>query len=698
MKYRVRSLHWAVAYLLALTLSAGASEKLEEPRTHPGTAFLVSIEEVNSKGETAASGCDKAFICAADITSSLVLTPNLGSLLSDTSILTPDGPNATLAARRDLLMRALSALNESLDLSRTLVSRTLTARTQGATREEIAVLAELSKAFEAPRRIMYRALADYIRTQPARFGIGPLSPDKEASLVLSAAGVTLSTLGTWMSEEIKAVDREGALRAQLLASRTAEFRVRLGAFRVRAGKSVPVHVPGYDSYEATGLRTYEKITFQLTQAQQQDLSDGFAFHKTAAELIGAAKSGLSQITSNTDQLRLDLRGGVAAAEEDLKTIQPQVEGALKSTLLELGTAVAKLPDAASLSAQMTAIQKNAEGLSNHVTELREAAGKLQTLLRAPTQTDPVAFLLEMLGDVSDVVKGARAAAADVQPTIDDASAILTEIERLVPALSQSTGSSELKAAVKGSLDRLKGLVSETLQPEIVKIQAAMGPTGKVLSAAEQLAKLLGSVVPAAKDAGPVAKSTLSPASVFDVGGDQVRPVTLPILSTDAEPGDSIEVVLEVTHAKPTKTQEGATPNSPADGPIQEERRLIVIEAFGWSTASPVSTGVVFVKSQTEGLSNFEPAPVAVWGPRYRSRPTSTGATWFVGRVLQPRIGIHATTLNFSNDVPVELGTGVAVQFFSDLVQLGYGWNLSVKQDRQYWYLGVGLLQLVQRLK
>lgn len=56
-------------------------------------------------------------------------------------------------------------------------------------------------------------------------------------------------------------------------------------------------------------------------------------------------------------------------------------------------------------------------------------------------------------------------------------------------------------------------------------------------------------------------------------------------------------------------------------------------------------------------------------------------------------GINIAFLDFDDKQSIELGVGPTLTIYRDFFEIGYGINLSVRKDRQYWYLGLNAIQL-----
>ena len=64
--------------------------------------------------------------------------------------------------------------------------------------------------------------------------------------------------------------------------------------------------------------------------------------------------------------------------------------------------------------------------------------------------------------------------------------------------------------------------------------------------------------------------------------------------------------------------------------------------------------------------------------------------------LHPGLGVHATSLHQGSST-VEVGSGVALSLWDDLVTGGYGWNRGVTANKPYFFVGIGILDLLHKM-
>jgi hypothetical protein len=142
-------------------------------------------------------------------------------------------------------------------------------------------------------------------------------------------------------------------------------------------------------------------------------------------------------------------------------------------------------------------------------------------------------------------------------------------------------------------------------------------------------------------------------------------------------------------------------------------RYLTPRPFGFRVNT--SDSLLFVRrrgvtseEESEGIEdfNFGPTPGVTYGGIYLPRKNG-----FL-RFLRPGVGINLSFMDWddstfdpatgqfatgtdSNDI--EIGLGVQVSLFSNILQLSYGWNLQAEQDRQYFGVGVSFVNLANRL-
>jgi hypothetical protein len=666
-----------------LGLSAGeVAAAASDSASSVAPSRLLSIQEIDAKGKAVSYSCpDGVSSCSVDVASTLVITPHLGSVSQGPNAPSPAPPSLGIVTReqREALKEALDSLKMSSDLSLKLRQEHTKLRLQGFANlsvEDETRIAILSRGFEKERSKAYIALLRYARADPSAFSLTAedLANENDALRKIGAQ-VPRGELGIWLAARLQVHENEAVLNASRILSQAPVLTLRLGAFRVRRGKTSAVHLPGYDSFASGVPRTFDRISTSLTEAQRERLSEEIGFTSDVISSAQSVVAGGKEVSKDLAKTRSEIEAGLATALSELKTLLPALKKDVVAALQKLKDDVAANPTFAQQAAAIASAQKNAESIESGLSSLRDAVEKLQRLSSGPGSAvdRPDQFLLQLLAATDQVTK-------EVVSAFQSAKAIPATVLSLRTSVDTLAAAPQFQQAFAARLAELRQTLTQDLSPSVAKILTSLGPVGALFEKGGQLVGLVKNEAELLANSKALESIDLSSPSILSVPENEAVPTELAILRTDAEDGDILEIVGELRTDKERE-------------PIREERRSVTVRTFGWS--SNVSGGLVFAKSIQVDTSNFKPEPAASWRIGYRARPadSSFGAT--VGRFLAPGFGIHVVSLDFSSDVAVELGAGLNVHLFSDLVQAGYGWNLSVKEKRSYWYLGIGLFELLK---
>ena len=64
-------------------------------------------------------------------------------------------------------------------------------------------------------------------------------------------------------------------------------------------------------------------------------------------------------------------------------------------------------------------------------------------------------------------------------------------------------------------------------------------------------------------------------------------------------------------------------------------------------------------------------------------------------LIDPGVGFHAAALNFDPNVTAEFGMGVNASLLGGLIRAGAGYDVSISRDREYWFIGFGLVTTLE---
>jgi hypothetical protein len=668
-------------FLAFEAIAAGAASAGPSTPAAPVPRIL-SVRELRSSGEPASGHCpDAAPSCSVDIASTLVITADLERLRMRASSGAPSP--ATLSDRtreaRVALVDALASLERSDALSLTLRSKFEPLRFavgEAPSAQDALRIRKLNAAFEKERGRAYEALLRYARAEPAQFGLDAASlANPDDALALINLRVRRDKLGEWIASRATELQDEAKENATVIRAASPTLLLRLGAFRIHRGVGVAVHLPGYDSIEARTRRDFSRITTILTDEQKARLDEERKFTEAVIQSATRVVSDGRKAAADVEQTRRELANGLTAARAELRVLLPRLREEVVGALKKLEGEIAANTVLAPQTEAVTAARAKAESL---VAALDRVKATIEALQRASNDgaesgESPDLVLARFLGAVSNLQESASPAFRELLGLPEAA----RSLERAIDALAAQPAFGE---ALVARFSDLSGTVAQEVAPAVERVIAKSGNVGTLISDGGELVALLRNGLTQVANAKGLERMDLSSSSILSVPEDRIAPTDLDILRTDAEDGDSLEIVAEVRTA-------------PDADPFHEERRSVTIRTFGWS--SNVSGGLIFVKSIDVDTSNFKPEPVATWRIGYLPRPEDNSFGAALGRALRPGIGFHVATLDFSSDASVEMGAGVNVHLLADLVQVGYGWNLTVKEKRPYWYLGIGLFELLR---
>lgn len=679
-RFEALALLLSSAFGLAAPALAGAGDTAP-----PHAIRILSIREIDSRGRSVPRSCLTAVpSCSADIASTLVVTPDLEPVsqrLLETTQAPPPLPDATREAR-EALKEALASLERSSALSlelRAELERRRSSTPEGVDGDSVQRIRQLNAGFEKERRNAYAALLRYAHAEPEQFGLDARTLENDDdTLVRINERVTRDELGAWIAARAAELQREARASASEIRAAAPALLLRLAAFRVRRGAAVAVHLPGYDSVEARAPRDFDRITTSLTAAQRARLEEEARFTRDVIRSATVIVTEGRTAAADLEQTRRELAAGLSAARAELRTLLPALKADVVDALQGLASDVAANPALAPRAEAVGAAHEKARKLLADLERVKDALGVLEETLRGDPGSEgrPDLLLARLLGAVEELKASAKSALSALET-------LPATVRGLVTAVSDLGADPAFQEAFASRLAGLKQVLARDLEPSVGKVIAESGTVGALLRDGAGLLSLLRNQMTLVSNSRPLERIDLSSPAVFSIPQERVVPTQLEVLRTDAEDGDRLEIVAEVR-------------SDPSGEPIHEERLSVAVHAFGWS--SDVSGGLIFVKSIDVDTSNFKPEPVATWRIGYRPRPEDGSFGAALGRALRPGLGIHVATLGFSNDTSVEMGAGVNVHLFSDLVQLGYGWNLTIKENRTYWYLGIGLFELLKVVK
>ena len=635
----------------------------------PCWGAALSVREIPEPGRSFSVCADTATSCVADFHSTLEITPQLADVASGGAA--PADPAAK--DKRAGLIKALAAFTESMRLSAELNTKCRPAS------DTSAVCVGLQRDFIGQRIGMRDSLVQYVRhdTSSADF-----QRDADDTTIIRKLGPVYqdpAKIGEWIAGRIAVQDAESAKASNDLRARLKETRVRLGAFHSRGSKQPsPLHLEGYDEFEAKNIKTSDRISYTLTDEQTKRLEEEARFNQELATEIGTLRDRSSMVLKQLKARLTSIEASAIKARETLDAGLRTFDSGAQDDVAGL-FAVLRASSSATAQARLSVAENELASARKRLSAYRDVA-------------DAARVTLEGLGRASGgrpdlALKGALDALETLRSDLDaktaaDLVASLTSLEKVKAALTAIPGdAAALNKTAAERLAAIEGRRVGQLLKTVADVEAILrDEVAAQYAFIDDFKNRVGKYI---DGAAPILATDLSDPAIHTVAGDQAGATRLDLSTAGVDSGDEVELLLEVE----VPGKDGK------EGSSQKSRRRVRIERFGLSTS--VTGGLAFVKSELTSQANFEPAPTMTWLCSWTGRPERRGLLAFLGRT-RPGIGIHTVGLDFDPNNSVEVGMGVSFHFFRDILQFGYGMNLNIPRKRQYGFVGLRLFGMLKK--
>ncbi len=493
----------------------------------------------------------------------------------------------------------------------------------------------------------------------------------------------------FLRQQLERLTAEAAARAE----KTEKVRVTVQAgVSPGRGDARALHVKNYDTLPAGERKPIDRYGLKMTAAEEKQL-------RMEIDQATKAKDSIKEIVENRDRIETFLRGEFEQLKVRLKEAAEKIKTEIKTgieTKLVVGSDSWKSV-AMTLIARLEELEqlKELEGkeeVKRAIAELKKALdGTVTSIDTLAAQVGAVELLIKQLekadgADLVGVVTALSGATAKIRTAVVDVvdswqanlAALKTAKEKLSAAISDGL-TEELKERLE---TLLAGIVSPDDLAEFRKELNAQLPAtaGFVATFLERVkdSKNRKSVEQILEDN----KATTIPRPLSDL------PVGIIDLTTASLVlGDEI-----TTRVRFLETEE----NVPIDRArtLHEENFKSTTKLTGFHRT--ISGELIFARAETgtADAKSWKPNVAAVANWQYYLRdPTPAGEFW---NGLGLGVGGHVAGLDQGDD-SVELGLGFNVSMFNGFVTAGYGWNLSVDRNREYYFVGLDLIKTFNEL-
>jgi len=490
-------------------------------------------------------------------------------------------------------------------------------------------------------------------------------------LVTDAQGkdviLNVREFGAFLSEEIDFGTAQARRDAEM-AEREGTVQFRMWAWL--RNRSDWVSIDNYfDAGSFEGPKR-PRVTFHMSEADQQRLKEGYEVANQAAALIRDVQNKESSVRGELATLWKTLGSELKMLSERLSDVIPKEPSSLLVQAIDMarGSSEANAEQKKELDGLKEFLTKK---LPDDLSKIRNVFQRFQT---TPSPTEFIHTYIQVTADVNEVLTVATKLPDAIKTNLGRLSLLTDVLKRMSVAESQALLASLEGKALPNTKKQLETLVDEQLGRSKVlaaRVQALLSG-GQTLSLAEGL--------DTSRERPPVRAIEL----------DKITDGTIDLNKTRADRGGELTVRAEL-FTTDEKDQETV---------LQWSEQSFHIERFGLT--SDFSANVLFVNRLGSGApgdpnTRFDPAPSASWNLHYRLRPDADETlTRKLYRFFDPGLGINTAALDFE-DENVQIGAGVHLTLFEDLLIFGYGYNLQAETDHGYFYFGIGVLEALDTI-
>ena len=467
-----------------------------------------------------------------------------------------------------------------------------------------------------------------------------------------------TNIARWLQKEIERLESEGNAWTDNLA----RILVSVEAYHLPVGgQKRAIHVDGYDTIPAGEYRPIDRLGLAMTEAEKRHLEVEVQYSRSAAAALRELRKHKDDLKAVVEDLASRFRRAIRALRAEVEKLDTDPQAGLKK--LETAAKAAVAGDAAA-----TQRVEDAVGGLRRIVEaglaLRQAVDQALSGLDRMSGGDPIAALISG-PDLLGALKGVLDAAGKLLTALNDVDVGAT-VRVLVDVFEQNNLQDEkslaeaLQSAIE-SLDRNRLTATSQFVQETIQIW--------------QHAKAVGTLA-----------ETDDP-RIFRPANELVDArVVLP--TAGVVQGDRVEVRVRFF--------ERETAQGVSRGRLFFERshygRIVLVGMHRKFSGELIFARAV---SGSADAREWKPNVAAAVNWYYFVRDPEGCETFW--NWLSPGFGIHVASLD-QGDQNVEVGVGGNLVFWDGLLTVGGGYNLSASDDNEYLYIGIGLIEALQKAK
>lgn len=484
-----------------------------------------------------------------------------------------------------------------------------------------------------------------------------------------------------LQREIVRVEQQ--LDATLAQVRRREARLRIEAFLSRGGDTsspTALHVEGYDTIDEKRVASSDRLGLLLSAAERAKLVALLNDAKALSDALNSARASGAKLSDALREVRSEIARRLADHAAEFEALAETIPGR-EALLRETGEVFEQLVK----DAREVLSDAGDQAVADAVQQARQ---QLALFEQSSAALQRVLALLDGARKLRDLWR--NASAVDMLPAIEASVAWIEafgELDSDLDTLAQHIdgGVVRFQAKLKEQLAQLAASTRGELQQ---KFDASLGPKlklwGQLGEGMSTKLRLVGRLLGVAPQLEPLSLDVQAP-NVVDVPIEDAPDTFVALKGSTARVGDTLEVRASLL----------------VDGKVESSSSaLFSVARLGWHAQFAPSVVLVSADKLAGQSDDAGFSPALAWMLRYT--PRSDQDDWWddFSRWTRWGIGPHAALLNFDPDNDTEIGLGLTVGLWGEILQFGAGYNLMADASDEaqiYYYVGSSLIPMLQAL-
>lgn len=508
--------------------------------------------------------------------------------------------------------------------------------------------------------------------------------------------------GKWesvISDEIQWLIQELEKTGQSIIRDSEPVALNLVAYRILADQKTFIHLEHYDNFEPGIPQPFDKLNVVPSPDQVGKLRETYAKAKEISDKLNEIEDSREQLRESLNIILKQHGVNLAELEAATEEFQQKLDAASsidwKMPLLTMRDRIemaladsSSSPQKSKLLAVRTRLQRmesKFESLENRVVSIRQTISELSPRLDKAAmngKSDPVAALLTVLDKVSTTQNTFEDIVNTMKSLANDTQALAVNTKNLSQELTDLLAAENIEETIKTELN---AIASDFSQQTILPVHEA---AQRVYSAVDDVLKRMKNVgVEAQQELNAYAATEIIPPDTsYFVPLIQAKNTWLDLREVkDNAEGSTVILQASLYHLK---QEDGEYIPSKL---IDKETQTLRILRYGHYGEYSVGLAYVLSDSNIAGQSvrNRGFAPQVSWVMHHRNwRDVNEPAYYVKNWHEHIGYGLHTVALDLNNDNETEIGLGITLSLIDELLQLGYGIDLS--NDKKYYFIATRL--------